>query len=109
MSRTRSQSVLKNDLPSISKMELSDNQLTSYLSDLFSGAKTIEIRVKDSAQAHFRSVARLSELHVALLNKHVWGAEVSYDYAGELWTDTLQVHPHAVLLSRKPRRAVMSA
>ncbi len=109
MTRLRPQTVLANELPSIQKMELSDEQITSYLSDLFSAASGIVIRVKDSAQADFRQVDRLSHLHVQLLNKHIWGAELEYDYAGEQWVDSIFVHQQTVRLSRKLQPTVLSA
>ncbi len=109
MNRMRSQNVLKNDMPPIQKLDLTDEQLTSYLSDLFSRASRVAIRIKDSAQASQRPLSRLSELHVALLNKHIWGAEVTYDYDGEQWIDTLVVNQQTTRLSRQQQAAILSA
>jgi hypothetical protein len=108
MKRTRSQTVLHNDMPSIQSVELTDEQLTSYLSDLFSGGQHVQIRVKDSAQSGYRSM-RLAELHVAVLNRHVWGAELGYDLSGVPWVDTLTVEQQTVRLVHKQQATVLSA
>ena len=109
MNRHRLQTVLNNDLPSIQKIELSDEQMTSYLSDLFAGAKRVVIRVKDSAQSDYRSLGRLAELHVAILNKHIWGAELAYNYDGNEWVDQIVIHPQTTRISRQQQAAILSA
>lgn len=109
MNRNRLQTVLNDDLPSIQKIELSDEQMTSYLSDIFAGAKRVVIRIKDSAQSDYRSVDRLAELHVAILKKHIWGAELAYNYDGSQWVDQLVIHPQTTRISRQLQAAILSA
>lgn len=109
MPRKRSQTVLNNDLPSIQKMELSDEQMTSYLSDLFAGATRMVIRVKDSAQSDYRLMNRLAELHVAILNKHIWSAELAYTYEGRQWVDQLEIQPQTTRVNRQQQRAILIA
>lgn len=69
--------------------ELTEQEMTRYLSEVFGGATGISIRVKDSARAQLRPLERLPELHRLLLEKHIWGAQIRYCLQDSEWTDTL--------------------
>lgn len=71
--------------------ELSERQVTQYLSEVFGGATNLSIRVKDAARAQLRPLERLPELHRLLLEKHIWGAQIRYSLRAAEWTDTLVV------------------
>ena len=71
--------------------ELTEQELTRYLSEVFGGATSLSIRVKDSARSQLRPLARLPELHRLLLEKHVWGAQIRYSLKDAEWTYTLIV------------------
>ncbi len=71
--------------------ELSEREVTRYLSEVFGGATNLSIRVKDSARSSLRPLERLPELHRLLLEKHVWGAQIRYSLRAAEWTDTLIV------------------
>ncbi len=71
--------------------ELTDREVTRYLSEVFGGATNLSIRVKDSARSSLRPLERLPALHRLLLEKHVWGAQIRYSLRAAEWTDTLIV------------------
>jgi len=109
MSRPRNQSILSTPFSIAEHLCLTDEQLTSYLSDLFAGGARVSIRVKDSAQSSYRSVSRLAELHELMLNKHIWGAELAYDHQGVQWSDMLTIEPQGFHLEHTRAQAVMTA
>jgi len=109
MSHKRNQTILTTAFPMADHLNLTDEQLTSYLSDLFAEGRRVSIRVKDSAQSSFRAVSRLAELHELMLNKHIWGAEVAYDHQGVQWADMLIIEPQGFHLKHTRAPAVMTA
>jgi hypothetical protein len=109
MSRQRNQSILSTAFPTADHLSLNDEQLTSYLSDLFAEGTRVSIRVKDSAQSCYRAVSRLAELHELMLNKHIWGAELAYDHQGVQWADLLTIEPHGFHLEHTRARAALTA
>lgn len=99
MSRHRPQAII--NLPAAQELDLDEEQLTSYLSDVFAVSKQVSIRVKDAPQSSYRGVTRLGELHVQALHKRISSAELVYDYLGNQCVDTLVIGPSSTHLTRK--------
>lgn len=83
---------------------LDEGTLTSYLSDIMANADGVSVLIKDSPGGSWRISRKLGEVHVALLHKHLWGAQVSYTLQGRKWVDTLVVDQGTTRMIRVQER-----
>lgn len=93
----------------IRSADLNETQVTQYLSDLVHSAQDLSIQVKDSARSDFRPMDRLGELHVLMLHKHIWSAQITYKHNAAQWVDTLIVGVDGIRIVRVKQEESLSA
>ncbi len=103
-STNRTRGELPNGPPLVHEGELSEEEVTKYLSDVSRGGQRITVKVMDSARTQMRPLDKLAELHRLVLLKRVWGAQIQYLLKDAEWTDTLVVTQAGTRIVRVRRR-----